>query len=339
MPDRLRSAGSRAVRLVRRLMRAPRREAAILMYHRIGSPPWDPFGLAVSAANFERQLDTLMRHRTLVSMDGLARGLADGDLPPRATAITFDDGYRDNVEVAGPLLAARGIPATIFLATGRLGAGPFWWDELADLVLGHDAACDVAVTAAAEQLRLVWPARPCGAPGRDPWRFGKRPRGPRQAAYARIWRVLSSLDPPARDSAMDRLRAALSASRAAHAGRPMAYGEPALAPSVLTFGAHGVSHTPLPGLPPTARRNELRESLETVRTVAPAHHTRGFAYPHGEHDADTRALLRDLGCPWAVTTRPALVKPETHDPLALPRIHVGDWSGTRLLAAIGGAAS
>ena len=47
-------------------------------------------------------------------------------LPPRPALVTFDDGYRDNAEVAWPIMRERGVPAVIFLATDYIGTGqPF----------------------------------------------------------------------------------------------------------------------------------------------------------------------------------------------------------------------
>ena len=44
-------------------------------------------------------------------------------LPPAAAAITFDDGYRDNLEIAAPILKRRGLPATLFVASGFIDGG------------------------------------------------------------------------------------------------------------------------------------------------------------------------------------------------------------------------
>ena len=61
------------------------------------------------------------------------RALADGrPLPARAAALTFDDGYRDNLELLVPALQRLGLPATVYLVPGLIerSARP-WWETLA----------------------------------------------------------------------------------------------------------------------------------------------------------------------------------------------------------------
>ena len=121
-------------RLVRRLHRWFRRRGgpAILMYHRIAVPKVDPWGLTVSPERFAEQVQALRARRTILSTDAFVARLRSGDLPHDAVALTFDDGYLDNLRQAKPILEAAGVPATVFLATGRIGTGEeFWWDELA----------------------------------------------------------------------------------------------------------------------------------------------------------------------------------------------------------------
>ncbi len=57
-----------------------------------------------------------------------------GDLPPRTVCITFDDGYRDNVDIALPMLQKYGLHATFFIATGYLGDGIMWNDQVIETV-------------------------------------------------------------------------------------------------------------------------------------------------------------------------------------------------------------
>ena len=79
----------------------------------------DPWGLAVSPANFSDQLAWLRTHRTIMSLAEFVARLERGDLPLNAVALTFDDGYADNLLNALPALAKQGASATLFLATGQ----------------------------------------------------------------------------------------------------------------------------------------------------------------------------------------------------------------------------
>ncbi len=122
---------------LRRAVRIP-----ILMYHLVGpNGPTDPpitRALTVSARAFAAQMEWL--HHVgfhAVSMlqlyDALERG---AKLPPRPVAITFDDGYRDVLWYAAPLLHRLHMPATAFVITGRIdGPDPSFltWPELSRL--------------------------------------------------------------------------------------------------------------------------------------------------------------------------------------------------------------
>jgi len=91
---------------------------SVLVYHTISSPP-DPLpaDIDISPERFERQLRWLSRWRRVVPLDETLR------VPPkrRLAAITFDDGYRDNLTVALPLLERFQLPMTLFVAAGFLG--------------------------------------------------------------------------------------------------------------------------------------------------------------------------------------------------------------------------
>lgn len=106
------------------------RALPILMYHRIATD--GPEALAtwrVSPDRFEQQLCYLKRHGYYgITLDDWIRALKEGYgvLPGRAVLITFDDGYRDFLEVAWPLLQRYGFPATMFLPTGHIGGRAAW---------------------------------------------------------------------------------------------------------------------------------------------------------------------------------------------------------------------
>ena len=104
--------------------------ATILMYHRVTDEARSP--LVVSPERFKRQLAYLGEHYQVVPLrDLVARLRVDTPLTAPLAALTFDDGYRDNLTIAAPILCAFGMSATLFFAPGPQELGrPFWWDLL-----------------------------------------------------------------------------------------------------------------------------------------------------------------------------------------------------------------
>jgi peptidoglycan/xylan/chitin deacetylase (PgdA/CDA1 family) len=110
----------------------------VLAYHGVGACP-NPVPehdcLCMPPEVFARQMDFLARHRTVVALDALLAEDA-GARPghdPRDTrrhrpqvAITFDDGYRNLLEHAAPVLRRHGFPATVFVPTRWIGADNRW---------------------------------------------------------------------------------------------------------------------------------------------------------------------------------------------------------------------
>jgi peptidoglycan/xylan/chitin deacetylase (PgdA/CDA1 family) len=124
---------------------ARRNATVILTYHRV-LEQWEPTldysqpGMVVTRATFERQLAFLERYFEVVSLDALIddRSADRSGRQPRCV-ITFDDGWRDNYDVAFPILRRRGLPATIFLTTDLIGSGrAFWHTELISLLMHHE---------------------------------------------------------------------------------------------------------------------------------------------------------------------------------------------------------
>jgi peptidoglycan/xylan/chitin deacetylase (PgdA/CDA1 family) len=101
----------------------------ILAYHGIipeGAAPAGEPALFVGQREFARQLDALAAETEVVPLDRIDE---PGNGRPRV-AITIDDAYRGAVTVGVHELAARSLPATIFVAPGRLNNHVFWWDAL-----------------------------------------------------------------------------------------------------------------------------------------------------------------------------------------------------------------
>src|SRR6266446_1587586 len=98
---------------------------SVLVYHTISAPPEPlPGHIDISREKFVRQLQWLSRWRRVVRLDETLSGAGKGSV-----AITFDDGYRDNLTVALPLLEKFGLPMTLFVAAGFVGREGYLLEE------------------------------------------------------------------------------------------------------------------------------------------------------------------------------------------------------------------
>jgi peptidoglycan/xylan/chitin deacetylase (PgdA/CDA1 family) len=105
----------------------------ILGWHNVESTWLFPSRPGAGPRGLERQLRFLRRYTNVVDLRQALAALASGrPLPARAVAITFDDGYRDQLELAAPMLERLGLPATFFLIPGVLSrtVRP-WWELIA----------------------------------------------------------------------------------------------------------------------------------------------------------------------------------------------------------------
>ncbi len=103
--------------------------STILLYHRVANVSNDPRQLSVSPENFRAQLTYLSSRTTFVPLSKIVDNLKNKKLVRNETAITFDDGYADNLYAALPILEEFGAPATIYVTAGMIGSTePFPWD-------------------------------------------------------------------------------------------------------------------------------------------------------------------------------------------------------------------
>ena len=309
-------------------MRGVAPQPVILMYHRIGHPLVDPWGLAVRPEYFEQHLDILQRSRHPLSLSEFVQRLEQRTLPNDAVAVTFDDGYVDNLREAKPRLEASAVPATVFVTTGTVGQRhEYWWDELARAILLRRAPLDCEVVIAGEPCRLQFAALDVVDQGTT-WRAAEQPRTERESTYLAVWRRLQVVPAVERRAAMDRLRNELDPPRADEADLPMTGNEIASlsAGGLIQIGGHTVTHPVLPTLDPVERRREILDGKLACEGYAGRRIT-GFAYPHGAVDADSRAAVRESGFVWACSTDSRAVSARDDDVFALPRVAVPDVDG------------
>lgn len=106
----------------------------ILIYHRV-LDNLDPLDESIpDAKRFRWQMSLLQRYFNVLPLSKAVDLLYAGLLPSRSICITFDDGYRDNLEIAAPILKELGLPATLFIASDFLNIGIMWNDRIIEAV-------------------------------------------------------------------------------------------------------------------------------------------------------------------------------------------------------------
>ncbi|WP_444995800.1 polysaccharide deacetylase family protein [Aliikangiella sp. IMCC44359] len=106
----------------------------VLMYHRIitDNKAEDPYqlGMCVNGKNFNQQIKYLKKKFEILTVSEVVHCLKNKKpLPKNVVSITFDDGYKDNLTNAAPILKNHGIHASLYVATDIFKERVFWWDR------------------------------------------------------------------------------------------------------------------------------------------------------------------------------------------------------------------
>lgn len=289
----------------------------VLLYHRVDAAH-DPQGLSISPEEFTRHLEVLHRTCTVVPLDEML-GTPPAQLPERAVALTFDDGYVDNLTAAAPLLERHGVPATFFLTTRWIDTpGEYWWDML-ERILGTDADIPAVFGVRhGESSRALPTATPAD----------------RASTQRTLHDVLVHASLAERDDVVDALMA-WSGQRQATSlvRRPMVADEIrelARLPG-MTIGAHTVNHVSLPDQPAAVMLTEIEESRLTLRALT-GHSVDALAFPYGALDRTSAAAVRHA-CAWGLTCESRPVA-DSFDAAATPRLEAGRLDASALAVAL-----
>jgi peptidoglycan/xylan/chitin deacetylase (PgdA/CDA1 family) len=288
----------------------------ILTFHRVRPPRNDPFQPNRILEISPQFLDVLLlRVRDadidIVTIDEAHRRLVEGGRKRRRfVVLTFDDGYRDNLTYALPVLKRHGVPFVVYVASAFAdGRGELWWLALELAIAANDR-----ITAVLDGEEHV---------------FDCATREAQQRTWAAIYRWLRQRhdDADLRRTVRQIADAAGIDMREQCGSTCMDWSELAclMDQAPVTIGAHTVDHRILSEVPVTIARAEMANSVRRIEMklgVKPTH----FAYPVGDVTSAGRrefALAADLGFATAVTTRPGVLFPDHANHLtALPRISV-----------------
>ena len=270
------------------------RTCTILLYHGVSdAPDWDEElfdGRFVATADFRRQMRFLLRHFEIMSLREAVAHLEGGTpFRRRSAAVTFDDGYRNNFDVAHPVLRELGVPATYFVATDFIGgARRPWWDRVQEMV--HPA-------------RRLGPARVTVDSSGGSFDVATVPA--RRRLYLEVMRAVQSR-PSEEQSIMEGLERALGAPERPNDGNAFVDWEALRAVAsepLVEIGAHSSSHPQLSSLARELTRDEVSTSRRTLEDALGTPVT-SFAYPYGtqaSYTGETVEVVKEAGFSCALT--------------------------------------
>jgi peptidoglycan/xylan/chitin deacetylase (PgdA/CDA1 family) len=325
-------AGARA-RARRFVVRHVGGSALVLMYHRVAKLDRDTQLLAVAPERFAGHMRVLAKDYRIISLDALAGALRERRLPKRCVAVTFDDGYADNLLAAEPVLSEAGVEATVFVSSGFVGGhAEFWWDELERLAL-DDEDLPASFTLRAGDAEFVARADAGWGPvdrHEERWTVLDGPSSPRRRLLLELLAYMRPLSGSRRESALAALRGQLGVTaslRPSHRQLTRDEVRELAASRFVGIGGHTVSHSVLSGLDESAQRIEIEQDRVSLMALG-AMPLLAFSYPFGgfgDYTGGTARVAREAGYECACTTHEGLVKPWT-DPMRLPRHTVRDWT-------------
>jgi peptidoglycan/xylan/chitin deacetylase (PgdA/CDA1 family) len=265
------------------------------------------YGNSIGVSNFERQVAELARVFHPIAAVDLDKWLDDGgSIPRKSVLVTLDDGYRNNLTEAAPILRRLGVPGLINVSTGYIGASRMLWpDEVYWRILS-------------------WPDRMLPMPGRTDDMSAPRDRLHRRVLAARIRESCKRIRHCDLSQYLARLRTVEIPAPRSEIAAFMSWDEVrALSRQGFDIGSHTVNHPILTEVDPDGLETELTESKRVIERELgmPCPY---FAYPNGgPFDVSDRVIeaVRRAGYRFAFTVTGRLAV-QGQSPYAIDRVYI-----------------
>jgi peptidoglycan/xylan/chitin deacetylase (PgdA/CDA1 family) len=287
---------------------------SILIFHRVLAAPDELLPEEFHSQRFDVLCGWLRRWFNVLPLEMALRRLEHRSLPPRSLAITFDDGYADNHDVALPILQKHGLAATVFVSSGFLDGGRMWNDTVIEAV--RHTPHSLLDLRSIESVALgVHPVRnTCD----------------KRLAITALVKAIKYLPPHTRNAVAESIR---ELSGVALRDNLMLCIDKvvALRRAGIQIGAHTVTHPILACLTSDEARDEIVRGKRELEEIIQEPVTL-FAYPNGrpnrDYNAETVALVREAGFDAAVTTTWGAATSQA-DPFQIPRFTPWDRDSLR----------
>ncbi len=321
-------------RMASRCRSAMRGSGVILLYHRIAAPESDPMLLSVSGDNFERHLEVIRARATPIPLQEMVERMKSGASLKGCVAVTFDDGYSDNLYSAMPILVQTDVPATVFVVPPPSnGVARFWWDELEAMVLRSPTlppSFQMETGGRTTDWRLDGVTDSFKRASDSDWNVtSEGRRSTRQALYVWLHESMMEMRHDERERQLERLAAWVGRSRCS-LDTPRGMDETELRQlalgDLIEVGAHTLAHPVLSLESALSQRNQIRGAKDRTEEILGTR-VQGFAYPFGgaaHYTSETILHVRDAGFSYSCANIASRVNRQ-NDPYQLPRFLVRDW--------------
>lgn len=261
----------------------------VLMFHRVlpqelAKRVWADPEYTVTPELLASVLDFCKRHHSPVGLeDVLASREGIRPLPPYPVLVTFDDGWRDNLDYAHPILQAAGVPWALFAATDAVATPAIWWQEVLEWALRSGRA----------SYDELWLA----ASG------GDRASNTTSARPLSLLLRFGALSPERRDEILEPYAATMReiyGSNIALSSEDLRL----LRRDSVGIGAHGSSHMPLSLVDHVERDLAVARVWLTTNVDVTTEYS--ISFPHGRYDNHTARVARDTGYRLLFTSDPVL---------------------------------
>ena len=287
---------------------------AVLMFHHVGYRAPSYFGgndhLSIRPEFLSQLLDEFRQECIdIVSLEEAVWRMSSGRSTQPFVTFTFDDGYRDNIETAYPILQSFRVPFTLFVCSGFVDRKvPIWWLSL-EQIIQQNNVIELTISGKRHVFQCI----------------GKNEK---RQSFEKAVKLLSAVADEQLHETMQMLYDDTGHDAIALVDREMSTWDMLKELNkdpLVTIGSHTHSHPFLPSLSREGAKREMIDGLKRIKKMLGTE-PEFFAYPYGfKGAADERevALAQEVGFKAAFTTRKGLLSKKHIDHAwALPRVSI-----------------
>jgi peptidoglycan/xylan/chitin deacetylase (PgdA/CDA1 family) len=312
--------------------------SVILLYHRVIDVDSDPQLLSVSPNNFAQHLEVIRQNYQPISLRNLVHQLDKDKIPHKSVAITFDDGFADNLHYAKPFLEQYQIPATVFVTAGAVDQSiEFWWNNLERILL-QPGILPNQLSLTINGVEYEWHLEDSATYTEAEYQLYHswdvlKPESPtlRHVLYRQLCPLIRPLSASTRQQLIREIvvwAGATEAGRTENLALTRVELQRLASGNLVEIGAHTMTHPVLSMISKTEQKLEIQQSKDTLEHLL-EQPVASFAYPYGtraDYSSETVKIARSAGFSCTCSNFEGVVWKGV-DQFQLPRFLVRNWSG------------